>query len=57
MIGALGFLGAVVYVPMLRSAFRFSTLRANDIALCLGAAMLSGFLIEVMKRIRTTLHL
>ncbi len=50
--GAIVFLGAVLYVPDLRDVFHFATLHADDLALCLGAAMLSILWFEVVKFVR-----
>ena len=51
--GAFGFLAAVLYVPMLRSAFRFAPLHPADLAICIGAGLFSQFLIELLKRLRS----
>ncbi len=47
--GAYGFLAAVIYVPMLRNAFRFAPLHPADLAICIGAGMFSFLLIELLK--------
>jgi Ca2+-transporting ATPase len=47
---ALLLLALVLYVPWLRSLFRFSTLHPRDIALCLGAGVTGGVWFEVVKR-------
>ncbi len=47
--GALGFLATVLYVPSLRSLFRFSALHFDDLMICAGAGLLSSFLIEWVK--------
>ncbi|MBN1901228.1 cation-translocating P-type ATPase [Candidatus Sumerlaeota bacterium] len=49
--GALFFLGMVLYVPFLRSLFRFNILRAIDLWLCLGAGMLGIIWFEALKLI------
>jgi len=46
---ALAFLGLVLYVPLLRALFHFSTLHFNDIALCCGAVALCMAWFEVLK--------
>jgi Ca2+-transporting ATPase len=48
--GALGFLTAVLYLPSLANIFRFAALHPDDLAICVGAAMVSGLLVEVIKR-------
>ena len=50
--GATVFLSLVLSVPGLRSLFRFSVLHPNDIALCLGAGVLSILGFELLKRRR-----
>ena len=47
--GALAFLMAVIYVPVLRSVFRFAALHPLDLALCAAAAAVSFILIELLK--------
>ncbi|MEJ2696873.1 MAG: cation-translocating P-type ATPase [Candidatus Sulfobium sp.] len=47
--GALFFLGAVLYVPFLRALFHLSRLHLTDIALCLGAGIVSIVWFEVFK--------
>ncbi len=47
--GALGFLGAVVYVPALRNLFRFSPLHPAELALCCAAAAVSFLAIELLE--------
>ena len=47
--GALLFLGLALYVPVLRNLFRFSTLHAVDLAICLGAGVLSILWFEWFK--------
>jgi len=44
--GALGFLAAVLYIAALRDIFRFAALHPNDLAICLGAGLLSFLLIN-----------
>jgi Ca2+-transporting ATPase len=51
--GAYGFLAAVLYLPALRSAFRFAPLHPADIAICIGAGLISFLLIELLKLKRT----
>jgi P-type Ca2+ transporter type 2C len=48
-IGALVFLGLVLYNPFLRELFQFSTLHALDLAICSGAAALGVLLVDVGK--------
>jgi P-type Ca2+ transporter type 2C len=50
-LGALGFLAAVLYVPSLSAAFRFTTLHPGELAGCIGAAIVGLFIIEMLKRI------
>jgi Ca2+-transporting ATPase len=50
--GALAVLGLVLYAPFLRAIFRFSTLHAVDLVICLGAAMVSVAWFEAWKRIK-----
>jgi Ca2+-transporting ATPase len=47
--GTLCFLGLVIYVPLSRALFRFSVLHLHDLAICLGAAILSIAWFEVFK--------
>jgi Ca2+-transporting ATPase len=44
--GALGFLAAVLYIAALRDIFRFAALHPNDLAMSLGAGLLSFLLIH-----------
>lgn len=44
------FLGLVLYVPILRGLFHFSTLHPDDIALCCGSVALCMAWFEVLKR-------
>jgi len=48
-ISALIFLSFVLYAPFLRELFQFSTLHALDIAICLGAAAFSVFMVDAGK--------
>jgi len=48
-LGALFFLGIVLYVPMVRDLFRFSTLHFTDLAISLSAGILSVFWTEGFK--------
>jgi len=50
--GAFAVLILAIYVPILRNLFRFSTLHANDVALCLGAGALSLAWFEMLKAFR-----
>jgi Ca2+-transporting ATPase len=43
-------LAMVLYVPWLRSLFRFSTLHPGDVVLCLGAGVAGGVWFEAVKR-------
>lgn len=45
LVGSLSFLGLVLYVPVLRDVFHFSTLHMNDLVICFagGAASLAWF--------------
>jgi len=47
--GALAILPTVLYVPFLRNLFHFSTLHADDLALCLGAACAAAAWFELLK--------
>jgi len=44
-------LALVLYVPWLRTLFRFSTLHPGDIGLCLGAGVVGGVWFEAVKRL------
>jgi P-type Ca2+ transporter type 2C len=48
-LGAAAFLAVVLYVPSIRALFRFSTLHADDVALCLAAGMFSIVWFEALK--------
>jgi Ca2+-transporting ATPase len=48
-IGAVVFLGLVLYVPVLRDLFRFALLHPMDLAMCLTAALMSLFWCEALK--------
>ena len=47
--GAVAFLGLVLYVPPVRSLFRFSVLHPVDLAICFGAGLLSIAWFEALK--------
>ena len=47
--GGTVFLALALYLPVLRNLFRFSFLHANDIALCLGAGIVSIAWFEGLK--------
>jgi Ca2+-transporting ATPase len=47
--GALTFLGAVLYVPSFSRIFHFAALSLNDLAICFGAGLTSGLIIELIK--------
>lgn len=51
--GTLFFLALVLYVPVLRELFHFSTLHPDDLALCIGGGVLSILWFEGMKWFRT----
>jgi Ca2+-transporting ATPase len=51
--GAFAVLALAIYVPFLRSLFRFSVLHPLDIAICLGAGIASLLWFEAWKVIRT----
>jgi len=54
--GALAFLVLALYIPAARNLFQFSTLHANDIAVCILLVMISvtGFeAAKVLRRVRT----
>jgi len=50
--GALSLLGLVLYVPALRSLFRFSFLHGSDIAMCVAAALVGVGVFEWLERRR-----
>ena len=50
--GALVFLALVLYVPFLKALFHFSTLHPNDIALCVGAGLVSLTWFETLKAVQ-----
>jgi Ca2+-transporting ATPase len=50
--GTLAGLALVLYVPALRALFRFSALHANDILVCLAAAVLGLLWLEIYKLLR-----
>ena len=52
LIGALVFLGLVLYVPYLQDLFSFSTLHLNDVTIALMAAVASILWFEAFKMIR-----
>jgi Ca2+-transporting ATPase len=47
--GTIVFLAIVIYLPLSRSLFRFSVLHLHDVAICLGAAILSIVWFEIFK--------
>ncbi|MGE5553589.1 MAG: cation-translocating P-type ATPase [Betaproteobacteria bacterium] len=47
--GALSFLGLTLYTPVLRSVFHFSFLHPIDLAICLGAGVVSILWFEALK--------
>jgi len=47
--GAFGFLGAVIYVPVLQQIFRFAPLHPADLAICIAAGTVSFLVIELLK--------
>jgi P-type Ca2+ transporter type 2C len=51
--GGLIFLATVLYVPYLREVFRFTSLPASDLVVCLGAGVLSAFWFEIVKFARS----
>jgi len=46
---AVFFLGLALYVPFLKRLFHFSTLHPYDIALCIGAGVVSMAWFELLK--------
>ena len=50
--GALAFLTAVLYVPYLCDVFKFAILYPSDLAICLGAAIISLLGVEITKLAR-----
>jgi Ca2+-transporting ATPase len=50
--GAAIFLGAVLYIPFLRSLFRLSTLHFVDLAICLSAGIISIAWFEGLKMVK-----
>jgi Ca2+-transporting ATPase len=49
--GALLFLALALYVPLLRTLFHFTFLHPQDLALCLGAGLVSTLWCEALKLI------
>jgi Ca2+-transporting ATPase len=49
--GTIAFLGLVLYVPFLRDLFRFATLHADDLLICLAAGAVSVAWFEALKMI------
>ena len=50
-LGTIVVLGLVLYVPFLKVFFRFSTLHANDLAICLAAGAVSVVWFEALKAV------
>jgi Ca2+-transporting ATPase len=50
--GAALFLGTVLYLPFLKEIFRFDTLHATDLIICLSAGITSILWFEVFKVFR-----
>lgn len=50
--GAFAALTLALYVPFLRTLFHFSTLHVGDLALCLGAGLVSLAWLELLKALR-----
>jgi Ca2+-transporting ATPase len=50
--GALTFLALALYVPFLRSLFKFSTLHLADLLICVGGGVVSIAWFEVFKFVR-----
>jgi P-type Ca2+ transporter type 2C len=50
--GTLFFLGLVLYVPLLRDLFHFSTLHPDDLALCLASGLVSILWFEGLKMLK-----
>jgi Ca2+-transporting ATPase len=50
--GAVAFLGAVLYIPGLRSLFQFDRLHWDDLLICLGSGILSIAWFEILKIFR-----
>ena len=50
--GAVAFLGAVLYIPGLRSLFQFGRLHWDDLLICLGSGILSIAWFEILKIFR-----
>lgn len=48
-VGAVAFLGLVLFVPFSRTLFRFSVLHLHDLAICLAAAAFSVVWFEIFK--------
>jgi Ca2+-transporting ATPase len=49
MVGAVFFLGLVIYVPPLRILFKFEMLHGIDVLICLAAALGSILWFEIFK--------
>jgi P-type Ca2+ transporter type 2C len=56
LIGAVAFLGLVLYVPLLRSLFRFSTLHLVDLGICFAAGTASILWFEWLKALNGRQH-
>jgi Ca2+-transporting ATPase len=52
--GALVFMSTILYLPLLRELFKFSTLSLLDLGLCLAGGTLSIIWFELFKRIRNS---
>ncbi len=52
--GGLAFLGLVLFSPTLRNLFHFSKLHPIDLALCLGAGVLSVMWFEILKAVQSS---
>jgi Ca2+-transporting ATPase len=50
--GTLALLAAILYVPSLRTLFRFNVLHPIDLSICLGAAAIGTLWFEILKLIR-----
>jgi Ca2+-transporting ATPase len=50
--GALAFLALALYVPFMRSMFKFTALHPTDLLICLGGGVVSIAWFEVFKFVR-----
>jgi len=51
-VGAILFLGIILYVPVFRGMFKFSTLHPVDLGFCLTAGLVNILWFETLKKMR-----